>query len=90
MASTVQSKSKDMATRQLSFPTVMSEKALAAAQPPTGELIPLPGHLTTKRGCSPDPEVGSLFIYLLPHSQSLDPPLDGLTTKQVLTVLDRT
>ena len=45
MASTVQSKSKDMATRQLSFPTVMSEKGLAAGAPPqtpSGKLIPLP------------------------------------------------
>ena len=80
MASSVQSKNKDMATRLLIFPTAMSEKALAAGalpQTPTGELIPLPGLQTTIRGCSPDPEAGSLFLDLLPHSQSLDPPLDG-------------
>ena len=80
MASTVQSKSKDMATRLLIFPTAMSEKALAAGAPPqtpTRDLILHPGPLTTIRGCSPDPEAGSLFLDLLPHSQSLDPPLDG-------------
>ena len=69
-----------MATRLLIFPTAMSEKALAAGaspQTPTRDIILHPGPLTTIRGCSPDPEAGSLFLDLLPHSQSLDPPLDG-------------